>query len=654
MAWNPEELFCSLNGNDGIVLKAFGESPQLGCFFDIRTNKLVRSSIFKNYSEASNYFPEPVDCTHSGFRMAITDSSYDKFKLFHLHASSSANILLGKAKMSQSTECLNTKKSTKNEIRSTLVYTARSVEEYLNLNDERIQETYDWDAIKSNIATHFVGAIVYGGHATLTMTYANTNKYEKSAVEAGLNAALKSCHLSVNADLEGKRDRVVDISLEELTFSLDADCYSTSHFPNSPTEAKDLINIIVSEQLLIQANDNKGIVLDFVIYPLSSLHRFHKTDGTHEYLKFNTVLEPQAVALCVFFDRVNNFRLDMSATIRNLTDTRGRFITNTMREALNSINGELDIKEAQWKTLIIESISGPSIFCIEQCLLIADNDLHHLKGDLDSLVQKVQDKYSLIESVADICTYVADESWRDHCNYRNSCLILTFNHTNAAKFKQLWKENIDYLREHKKNAFFDTTKVFLLDVEAVNFFPQECEVSGIALHQWSKADKEWTFDLLANRKLSKAQKSFVRMLGPTPHSAPSDLERSMKREKVTIRCSRLCCNSTLFEWYCFCCKSRLEYIKGIEVSAFLMSYCLLLFRNFSVHVAWEALINIPFAVAQKIICNTNRMEIIWQHLLSQWKKISSLFLFLGSREWASRHLLIPWRRTFKKSLLKRC
>ncbi|CAF2997240.1 unnamed protein product [Rotaria socialis] len=241
----------------------------IGSLYDIRTDKLEGTNLFKNKLPAE--FIDVSDNARTSYELLFNNSQKETFDKMNIEASLKLSLMTGILDITGSAKYLKETKIDSLTIRVTYVYKVKTKQEQLHIAMAGLSDYFSADALENPNATHVVTGIMWGANVAATFEQVVENLEEVQKVEGSLSAVLKSLPISGEAkfDLQNK-DK---FKFEKLQISLSGNIL----IDECPQNIEDVMRVFKTIPSRIKTlNEGKGQQLTFVLYPLKRMAEIFK------------------------------------------------------------------------------------------------------------------------------------------------------------------------------------------------------------------------------------------------------------------------------------------------------------------------------------------------------------------------------------------
>uniref|UniRef100_A0A914Q101 G domain-containing protein n=1 Tax=Panagrolaimus davidi TaxID=227884 RepID=A0A914Q101_9BILA len=560
----PSEL--NISHGDDMNREAMGYFATLGKLYDAHKDAFCGPSLFSGNLEK---FVIPIDSEKTEVEFIIDDSINSKLDKLNIEGELKVGVILNgliKQKMFQLSflcgfikagghcKYLSTSTSKGRE-------TSASVHETINISSRDIINQISIDSIKNcPSATHVITACQWGAGATAYLTYKHQSDESQESINGKLELEFNKIKWSVKGSGEGTKNENKTSSHENFNLKFYVDALPNQD--NLPQTVEEAITFMKSLPMLIKdANGGKGVPLTYTLTPLSAFRTYlkqfesfdriiHKVDESiignvvrvfeemskTQKMMFNCEVDFKRYHYCVK-DEISS---DICQKLQELEDARNQF-RKQLSEMLIDVrygrqpaaalidvvqtyrNSNLTYEEMQKYFLKFTACQDKIQFakCLEKKKVIyvgrgTSLDTERLKNDLR-------------EYYAYFCDWSNEVNRTD-----NSNLFMALE----AEEKQL----------------------IFIDLEAN---PTAGNAAGVPngnriCHYFNERFIE--MDCLEKQKKEQS-KCYVKCLG-TPKFL-ENINRPNNRVDVDLCCPQFFqgqyCDDSEGEWYCYKCKSRLEY-----------------------------------------------------------------------------------------------
>ena len=241
-----------------------GRPFQLGMLYDRRNDKLIpgvtlwgSKTLRKKVS-----IPQPS----SDFEVIAEDTLDQKALQLDVHPELKLSLLLGMVQVEGAAKFLTDRKSSTNQARVTMKYKSTSTFEQLTMSQLSKGKIEFGDALKNDIATHVVTAVLYGADAFFVFDKEVKKEEEVTRIQGNLKAKIDKLPGYLK-DLQVSGEPVLVSDKQE---SLKCTFHGDVILPKNPTTFEDAIATCQKLPELIR--DGKSIPKKVWLYPLEKLN----------------------------------------------------------------------------------------------------------------------------------------------------------------------------------------------------------------------------------------------------------------------------------------------------------------------------------------------------------------------------------------------
>ncbi|CAF2845263.1 unnamed protein product [Rotaria sp. Silwood2] len=291
--------------NDEVERQAICRQGFIGSLYDIRTDKLEGTNLFKK--KLPEEFINVRDNPHTDYELLFHNSQKETFNKMNIEASLKLSLLGGMINITGSAKYLKQTKEDSRTIRVTYVYKVKTKTERLLISMGGLSEYFSEDGLENPNATHMVTGIMWGANVAATFEQVVDNHDQVETVEGSLSVVLKALPISGNAklDLENKENS----KHENLKISFSGDLL----IDECPQNIAEVLSVFKKVPSLIKSlNDGKGQQLVFFLYPLKRIAQIFK----HELQITRMINEVSQLVVM----RIENIFEDISKGKRKFND----------------------------------------------------------------------------------------------------------------------------------------------------------------------------------------------------------------------------------------------------------------------------------------------------------------------------------------------
>ncbi|KAJ6255890.1 hypothetical protein Dda_9349 [Drechslerella dactyloides] len=268
----------------GVTTKrpSLGQIASLGSLYDSRTESFIGVSLLKHPTPANSI--NTTQKPHTDIKFHKSETYHDKFNSLGLDAKLAASFLAGLVQVEGSARYLEGESQTDRVVQCSLHYSTTTVNESLNLISQGVRDNLAFQALETDLATHFVAEITWGASCIVT-------------AKQHLNNAIGADDSEIAGRIEGylrflgggdiNAERAKSDWYGQLESTLDFSAYCDTLVPDTlPTDSDGIQKFIKDiPRYTSQANEGKGVPQLYTLMPLSVLGIFRILE-----IKVDTVL----------------------------------------------------------------------------------------------------------------------------------------------------------------------------------------------------------------------------------------------------------------------------------------------------------------------------------------------------------------------------
>ncbi|XP_075773039.1 stonustoxin subunit alpha-like [Pelodiscus sinensis] len=252
---------------DTIEMPALGRPFQLGMLYDCRNDALIPGITLWGLERLRmdvNTKPQP----RTEFEIIASDTIEDKANALNVTASLKASFLGGLVEVGGSAKYLNDTKTSKQQARVTLQYSATTRFEQLTMNHLGAENVAYPAVFEQGTATHVVTAVLYGAQAFFVFDREVSSSENVREIEGSLQIAIKKLPtFSVEGEGSVKMDEKDKLNADKFNCKFHGDFA----LENNPTNFQDAIKTYSTLPTLLGENGEKAVPMKVWLYPLTKL-----------------------------------------------------------------------------------------------------------------------------------------------------------------------------------------------------------------------------------------------------------------------------------------------------------------------------------------------------------------------------------------------
>nr|XP_025039726.1 stonustoxin subunit alpha-like [Pelodiscus sinensis] len=252
---------------DTIEMPALGRPFQLGMLYDCRTDALIPGITLWRPNDLERDVkkkPQP----RAEFEIIASDTIEDKANALNVTASLKASFLGGMIEVSGSAKYLNDTKTSKQQARVTLRYSATTRFEHLTMSQLGAGNVYYPAVFDQGTATHVVTAVLYGAQAFFVFDREVSSSENVREIEGSLQIAIKNIPF---VSLEGKAEIKMDEKDKKNADKFNCRFHGDVVLERNPTNFQDAMNIYAPLPKMLGENGEKAVAMRVWLYPLTKL-----------------------------------------------------------------------------------------------------------------------------------------------------------------------------------------------------------------------------------------------------------------------------------------------------------------------------------------------------------------------------------------------
>ncbi|XP_075773026.1 verrucotoxin subunit beta-like [Pelodiscus sinensis] len=252
---------------DTIEMPALGRPFQLGMLYDCRNDALIPGITLWDLEELRkdvNRKPQP----RAEFEVIASDTIEDKASALNVSASLKASFLGGMVEVSGSAKYLNDTKTSKQQARVTLQYSATTRFEHLTMSHLGVGNVSYPTVFEQGTATHVVTAVLYGAQAFFVFDREVSSSKKVKEIEGSLQIAIKKLpKISVEGAGSVKLDEKDKLNADKFNCKFHGDFA----LEKNPTNFQDAMTIYSTLPARLGKNGEKAVAMRVWLYPLTKL-----------------------------------------------------------------------------------------------------------------------------------------------------------------------------------------------------------------------------------------------------------------------------------------------------------------------------------------------------------------------------------------------
>ncbi|XP_039378559.1 stonustoxin subunit alpha-like [Mauremys reevesii] len=252
---------------DIIVMPALGRPFQLGMLYDCRSDSLIPGIALwrpEQLLKDVNRKPQP----RTEFDIIASDTIEDKANALNVTASLKASFLGGLVEVSGSAKYLNDTKTSKQQARVTLQYSATTKFEHLTMSHLGPENVSYRAVFDQGTATHVVTAVLYGAQAFFVFDREVSSSENVREIEGKLKLAIKIIPpVSIEGEGAVKMDDREKLNAEKFNCKFHGDFA----LENKPTNFQDAMKTYSTLPKLLGDSGEKAVPVRVWLYPLTKL-----------------------------------------------------------------------------------------------------------------------------------------------------------------------------------------------------------------------------------------------------------------------------------------------------------------------------------------------------------------------------------------------
>ncbi|KAM9164508.1 stonustoxin subunit alpha-like isoform 4-T5 [Pangshura tecta] len=252
---------------DTIEMPALGRPFQLGMLYDCRSDSLIPGITLWSLEQLLkdvNRKPQP----RTEFEIIASDTIEEKANALNVTASLKASFLGGLVEVGGSAKYLNDTKTSKQQARVTLQYSATTKFEHLTMNHLGPENVSYRAVFDQGTATHVVTAVLYGAQAFFVFDREVSSSENVREIEGKLQIAIKKIPL---VSIEGEGALKMDESEKSNAEKFNCKFHGDFALENNPTNFQDAMKIYSTLPKLLGDSGEKAVPVRVWLYPLTKL-----------------------------------------------------------------------------------------------------------------------------------------------------------------------------------------------------------------------------------------------------------------------------------------------------------------------------------------------------------------------------------------------
>ena len=258
-----------------ISIAAIGRVSNLGDLYDLRSEKFLPLSLFKK--PLNNSMITTTGKSNTKLKYAFENTFKEKFDNFDISAELRVSILSGMLELEGSGKYFKDKKKIEKSTKVSLIQSFSTVVQSISFTDERIKELVDINMLTrlSNLATHVVAKIQWGGKVCISVEDTNFEDKEKQEIEGSLKLKINNIMNFISGSGSGSVgiSQVDRKKMENFLFDIIGDIVPDE----APTSLFQAVNFMKETPKLVkEANEGKGKPIKYELLPISFLFKLMK------------------------------------------------------------------------------------------------------------------------------------------------------------------------------------------------------------------------------------------------------------------------------------------------------------------------------------------------------------------------------------------
>ncbi|XP_075773034.1 uncharacterized protein LOC102448712 [Pelodiscus sinensis] len=252
---------------DTIAMPALGRPFQLGMLYDCRKDSLIPGITLWDLETLQQHVDtKPQSKTE--FQIIASDTTEDKASALNVKASLKASFLSGLVEVSGSAEYLNDTKTSKQQARVSLQYSATTQFKQLTMSHLGHHNISYPDVFDQGTATHVVTAVLYGAQAIFVFDQDVSSSENVQDVKGKLHVIIKKIPL---VSTKGEGALKMDDAHKKLAEQLSCKFYGDFALEKNPTNFQDAMTIYSTLPARLGENGEKAVPVRVWLYPLTKL-----------------------------------------------------------------------------------------------------------------------------------------------------------------------------------------------------------------------------------------------------------------------------------------------------------------------------------------------------------------------------------------------
>lgn len=289
-----------------------GPMGYLGELYNVRTEKFSSIKFFCNPLPEGTI--ETREFNSGKYDYSEDDTFTDRYRLLKVEGELKLSVMFGLSKLTGHGEYLSKEKKSERTVSCSLLYNYRTLHEKLLINFEKIKDCIDKNVLGDDNYTHVITEIIWGANNTVTLEYSDSNIENKTKVQGFLKGKLLSLEYSVSAHGSGKYDFEERKNTYKFRIKVLSDVLPGGKTFPTMEDAKN--HILDIPKLVGKMPDGKGVVLSYVMIPLSNFRKLIKSQNAIT-ATLKSIDESFTTRLAHFFEDVEEKKSQLTDLIND-------------------------------------------------------------------------------------------------------------------------------------------------------------------------------------------------------------------------------------------------------------------------------------------------------------------------------------------------
>jgi hypothetical protein len=270
---------------------ALGEAGNLGQLYDVREDKVLRTSILKTNSQLlPDKSVQPTPYNSYTYEATVTDSLEEKFSKLQVPADFRASLLCGMLTGCWGVDYCSSQKTDARTVQASVICKTKKKSEDLLLANDELRECLDLDALHTAGATHVICGLEWGAQTIVTAEMTMTTVGQARSIRAGIGTggaeAKDEAEEDVGMSKQGILGRVLDTigkahasgkvdwgsKFKRTASSFKFKIISDIGDPGIPRDVDDVLQFLeTSKSEINKLNDGKGVPITFHLRPIGDI-----------------------------------------------------------------------------------------------------------------------------------------------------------------------------------------------------------------------------------------------------------------------------------------------------------------------------------------------------------------------------------------------